>query len=295
MNYCDGGTEMKKESIMRMLELLKLSRIAKILGGYPTCTGFCIVPTCDDAISVGSSKIGGNPDLPPSVPWPEWKGNYLDFLMQFNLSSIPEDLRPNLLPASGRLYFFYDHESSTWGFDPKDKGSWRVLFSQEGQDALVRTQKPKGLGLGTYQTCKVEFYEAVCPHWQEVRNHPVLKNNPEAVRQFDILMEEFLTGPAHQIMGDPHAIQSSPEGMQRKCQFVSHGLYMGGSGGPPFDTAKAQELEAGAKDWRLLLQLGSDWHAGMHWGDRGRLYFWIREQDLKVKNFDDVWMILESL
>jgi len=29
------------------------------------------------------------------------------------------------------------------------------------------------------------------------------------------------------------------------------------------------------------------------WGDDGNLYFWVREQDAKVGNFSDVWLILQ--
>lgn len=31
----------------------------------------------------------------------------------------------------------------------------------------------------------------------------------------------------------------------------------------------------------------------MMWGDVGRIYFWIREQDLKNFDFDKTWLILQ--
>jgi uncharacterized protein YwqG len=42
----------------------------------------------------------------------------------------------------------------------------------------------------------------------------------------------------------------------------------------------------------LLLQVDSD-DVGMMWGDGGRLYFWIREQDARRADFSNVWMILQ--
>lgn len=39
---------------------------------------------------------------------------------------------------------------------------------------------------------------------------------------------------------------------------------------------------------RLLLQVDSEERAGMMWGDAGRIYFWIREADLRARNFDGV-------
>lgn len=43
-------------------------------------------------------------------------------------------------------------------------------------------------------------------------------------------------------------------------------------------------------DWQLLMQLDSEDEAGMMWGDVGKIYFTIREQDLKSLSFDKTWM-----
>lgn len=285
---------MKKDSIMKMLEIMGLHRIIKILNeSAGSCLEFRSIPTCEDALAVGTSKVGGDPDLPTSIQWPMWKKRYLDFLLQLNLVEMPQDLRCDLLPKSGRLYFFYDMRSRAWGFDPRDKGRWKVIFFQGNRDALVRTGKPGTRGRDPYRACRVEFYEALPPEWALVRDHPELKDHPDEVSKFDSLLAALSGIAGHRIMGYPDPMQSSAVAMQRKCQFVSHGLYMGGGGGPAFDEAKAKQLESGSQDWRLLLQLGSDSDAHMEWGDRGRLYFWIREQNLRAKNFEDVWMILE--
>ena len=53
------------------------------------------------------------------------------------------------------------------------------------------------------------------------------------------------------------------------------------------------ELQRSAKDWRLLLQLDSDEALGFTWGDAGRLYFWIREEDLLRSHFEDVVCVLQ--
>ena len=47
------------------------------------------------------------------------------------------------------------------------------------------------------------------------------------------------------------------------------------------------------KDWRLLLQIDSDENCEMMWGDVGRIYFWIKTEDLKNRDFEKVWLILQ--
>jgi uncharacterized protein YwqG len=32
---------------------------------------------------------------------------------------------------------------------------------------------------------------------------------------------------------------------------------------------------------------------GMSWGDYGRIYYMIRESDLRRRNFADVWLVLQ--
>ncbi|HUT87622.1 MAG TPA: YwqG family protein [Candidatus Heimdallarchaeota archaeon] len=89
--------------------------------------------------------------------------------------------------------------------------------------------------------------------------------------------------------GHPDPIQGD---MQLDCQLTSHGLYTGDATG--YEDPRRAELEKGATDWQLLLQIDSDEdNAGMMWGDMGRLYFWIRKDDLKKRAFENVWMVLQ--
>ena len=64
----------------------------------------------DDDISIGTSKIGGTPDLPPSITWPFKDKRPLSLIAQLNLSEVAAYDQMNLLPHSGWLYFFYDAE-----------------------------------------------------------------------------------------------------------------------------------------------------------------------------------------
>jgi uncharacterized protein YwqG len=66
------------------------------------------------------------------------------------------------------------------------------------------------------------------------------------------------------------------------------------SGDPAgYEGPRARALQAGARDWRLLLQLDTDEDLGVMWGDAGTIYFWIREADAAACRFDQSWVILQ--
>ena len=92
----------------------------------------------------------------------------------------------------------------------------------------------------------------------------------------------------HRMLGHPDQVQGE---MQLECQLASNGIYVGTPKG--YADPRRTALEAGADDWRLLLQIDSDDNLGVMWGDCGRVYFWIKEQDLKRQDFDNVWLVLQ--
>lgn len=105
-------------------------------------------------------------------------------------------------------------------------------------------------------------------------------------------LQEELVGSSgsthHRLLGHPQVVQNP---MELECQLVTNGIYCGSSEGYEGDERKS--LESGAADWRLLLQIDSDDAPGWMWGDVGRIYFWIKQQDLALRRFDDVWLIFQ--
>lgn len=57
-------------------------------------------------IPIGSSKLGGLPDLPDGMEFPKYKKGFLWFMGQFNLKEAKPHDKDNLLPESGILYCF---------------------------------------------------------------------------------------------------------------------------------------------------------------------------------------------
>jgi uncharacterized protein YwqG len=72
-----------------------------------------------------------------------------------------------------------------------------------------------------------------------------------------------------------------------ECELTSNGVTRGRSEDLESRRERFHELEAGVKDWRLLLQIGSD-RNGPGWtlGDMGRLYFCIKDGDLAARRFE---------
>jgi len=256
--------------------------------------GFHMIPTDESDLSLGCSKAGGSPDLPPNCSWPCYRGKPLGFILQISLEDISRFHHCKELPNNGLLSVFYNYVDQPWGFDPRDRRQWRVLYIPEPERGLKRFALPEGDTIWTFRSCALEFHEALCAGWVTIPFETLNPEKQEINKYFSFLLS-LPTDSSHQILGRTNGIHSTGQEMKRECQWVSNGLFCGGGGGPAFDQKRAQELEPGADEWRLLLQLDTDENSTMEWGDRGQLYFWIRDEDLGQGDFTDVWVILQCL
>jgi uncharacterized protein YwqG len=210
----------------------------------------------------------------------------LAFLACLDLAEVP-DVLP-WLPRPGTLLFFYDIENQPWGFDPKDRGSWRVLFSVTPAIECNRASPPAELEALSLPQRYIRFAsKRLPPAWTPERYGEISDEDFEVLE--DYCESLFGEGPKHQMGGFPQPVQG--DDMELECQLASHGLYCGDPSG--YEDPKAAALEAGAADWRLLLQLDTDDDLEVMWGDAGTLYFWVREQDAKRGDFANAWLVLQ--
>lgn len=243
-------------------------------------------------VKPGSSKLGGTPDLPDGIAWPECNGVPMALLAQLRLQDIaPYDLNGRL-PKSGMLYFFYEAREQAWGFDPKHRGNWKVIYYDGNPAELRPADPPAGLPKEChFRACRLAFVnELTLPSWDS-RGVERLKLAEKEGDVFIDLLDAIPSGECatHRMFGHPDQIQSE---MKLECQLTSHGLYTGNDSG--YEDSRARTLESGADDWELLLQIDSDEeHLGAMWGDCGRVYFWIRQDDLKKRDFGNVWLVLQ--
>jgi len=226
-----------------------------------------------------------------SIEWPVWDGKPLAFLAQLNLGDLVQFPFASVLPQEGCLLFFYDARQSTWGFDPKDKESWAVIFQPQSPASFERRGiSSENLRDGFYKLCRFEMNEKVTiPHWESTAIQRLRLGKDEHDAYWELLEEVYPEDEVcHQILGYPQPIQGD---MQLECQLVSNGLFCGDSTG--YHDPRAKELAKGVEDWKLLLQLDSDDNAKMMWGDVGRLYFWIHQENLQNRDFGKSWMVLQ--
>jgi uncharacterized protein YwqG len=243
-------------------------------------------PKNESEIKIGQSKIGGLPDLPNNVDWfKENNGKSLSFIAQINCSELKTFEQNLKLPDNGIIYFFYSAEQEAWGFDTKDEDKFKVYYSAS-TDNIVRKDAPSDLEAHSiYKSCILNYKNSVSlPSWENelVRNR---LNDKELGSYIEITSNEEMNkmfGYADNVQGE----------MELECQLVTNGLYCGDETG--YNDPRRPQLEKGMGDWNLLLQIDSEEDkTGMMWGDAGRLYFWIKEQDLKNLNFDKSWFILQ--
>lgn len=247
-------------------------------------------PTPVDALMLGQSRIGGTPDLPPDFPWPRYDGLDLSFIAQLDLGELADQaVLP--LPKQGTLAFFYDSEQRTWGFDPKDCGSALVAYFPGPASALVRRELPADVSeAGRFHSCALRYTpDRNLPDAWSAYYDPELSEDEKALlfAYHDAVCDES-TKPRHRLGGHADCVQNP---MELECQLVTNGLYCGNATG--YEDRRSEILAPGALDWCLLLQIDTDDDAGIMWGDCGTIYYWIREADLRDRDFDKCWLILQ--
>jgi uncharacterized protein YwqG len=226
-----------------------------------------------------------------------WREKPLSFLGQVRLAELA---RPDFEPTSeGLLAFFYEADGQeAWGFDPGDRGAWRVVNVRDFDSAAERVAPAGALTFPTRGVDAAEEYTAPDP-WEpafvDVFNpeEEIYANLPELdklweLAKFGICDTRATGGPIHQAFGWPEVIQSP---MQLDVQLAANGIYVGEPEG--YDDPRVELLAPSANDWRLFLQLDSDDDLGWMWGDVGRLYFWIRDADLRAGRYESTWCVLQ--
>ncbi len=245
--------------------------------------------------------MGGMPDLPEGFSWPYFTGTDFDgvtasrplaFLAQFNLGEVAPHDRDGRLPGSGMLYFFYEAHTILWGFDPADRGCARVFYVKENAK-LTRKNFPDDLE-------EQYILPEMALNFSTLNELPDIAEQRFGIVDFDEYQQACtrygcpmnescstkLLGYADLIQGD----------ITYECEAVSRGVYCGGSDDGLSDDERA-DIQAHAADWVLLAQFDGIHSGGyeLDWGDDGCLYFYIKKEDARARDFSKCWCVLQCM
>lgn len=247
---------------------------------------------------LGGTRFGGVPDIPEDFKWDYYVGENekpvpLSFIAQFNCEEIAKYDTEHLLPQKGLLSFFYEADSQEWGYDPKNKGFAKVYWFED-ISKLKAAELPEELPdycrfpmLKITAKSEISYpsYEDygltrinTTEHWDEFN---------DAEKSLGINDE----GEINKLLGWANPIQGN---MTQECELISRGYYLG-SGWDNVTPRDRQESIDRSKDWQLLFQLDSifDDDFELMFGDCGRIYYYIRKEDLAERNFNNIWLILQ--
>ena len=233
------------------------------------------------------SQLGGEPRVPPGFSWPACNGRPLAFLARIDLAQLHACCPIDWLPATGAVLFFYDVDEQPWGFDPKDRDGWRVIYTQDSA-GLVEAHPPATIAPSSRLPRTNLAFSRIrsFPSGDRPQVAALGMNDGEIDRFYTLQSEAFGTGPRHQLGGYPMPIQGDE--MEVEAQLASHGIYAADG-----RDERVEALERGASEWRLLFQVDSDEKIDVMWGDAGMLYFWVREADAREGRFDRAWVVLQ--
>lgn len=263
----------------------------------------------DKALPVGVSKFGGKPHLPKNFVWPYYEGKGfgdviknrpLSFLAQINLQEVKQYDKDKLLPETGMLYFFYELETMEWGYNIKHKGSARVYY-YENIDNVQELDFPDDLDedyiIPEFEMIFSSKYSI--PDFQEleIQLKELYSEYPQLMADFDedeyieeCEEREYIDYDSSKLFGYSDLIQGLAT---LECELVTNG-YDCGNGLSELTKEQIEKAEQDSNEWALLFQMSSlstdDYELSFC---DGLIYFYIKKSDLKNRNFQNVWTVLQ--
>ncbi|ERJ11872.1 hypothetical protein HLPCO_002112 [Haloplasma contractile SSD-17B] len=182
------------------------------------------------------------------------------------------------------LYFFYELETMTWGYDPKNQGSAKVFYYDGNLTDLVGTAP----AIDLYHEFKLPEIKLTfntkdsAPYFEELFPNGTV----EECEEYEETIEELNLGEDEEItklLGYSDNIQGD---MQLECELVTNGLYCRDTSA--YESPRGKELELTKHHWNIV-QLAAVEKAEFElmFGDVGKIYFYIKEEDLQSRNFDN--------
>jgi uncharacterized protein YwqG len=202
------------------------------------------------------SRLGGAPELPPELEWPTCKGVALDFLAQFDLGEVSQSIEKSGLAETGLLYLFF--------------AANREIYVDDGLSSLSGESEPNW---------RIIYH----PHTKAKANLSLrLPSNGNETSY----KSQYVT--FNRVMSYPENEGNDLELNEDCDDFGQHRFF-----GYPLECNDGP-LIGEFPDHEIFLQISSDYNTEMMWWDCGRLYFWIKNEDLLNMSFDQVKMSIRT-
>jgi hypothetical protein len=227
---------------------------------------------------VGTSRLGGNPDLPVGVPWPRCGARTQTFLGQIRLADLPPEAAE--LAARGGLLLVFT-EVRFESLRETHRGLWggrctTVVHAPEGSP-LARRRPPRRGAVMHLRPASLRYL--VRPDIPDVgRDYRVLAAPLRDVALLDSEVDRWW---------DLRASLHARKGLlqHRLLGYVD----TPNTGGPCW-----RRTERPVDPWRHLITIGLDFGVGFEVADGGRLQVEIAPSDLAAGRFDRVCGIFDS-
>ena len=244
----------------------------------------------EKTVGIFDSKFGGMPYWDLQKPYPQDEnGNKLALLAQFNFD---KDNVSEPLPTKGMLQFFLIAEDKNYLYgadfgNPTKQDTFRVVY-HETIDTSVTEAQIKALDI-PWDTASFEYFPLMREIGIDITPEEIYISSMDV--NFDkifceiaseVLQKDIHDVPYYDILDDEEDDEFYDE-----LTTGGHSLL----GYPCFTQCDPREDKAFAAYSTLLFQMDSDYlnnECYVMWGDAGIANFFIKPEDLKNKNFDDI-------
>ena len=211
-----------------------------------------------------ASWIGGTPALPVDVSWPRRPSGALSFLLQVATRELPASVADELPKSAAALWIFWEPAAGM-------QDCAVVAAAADLQPMAPKSASEADVVLPRRTVCFVP--EMCLPHKFSKEIEPLLAD-PDARARY-VEFSNTVTA-----LSGLRVDEEGPETMTIH-RLLGHADLI-------------QSDERPDATWRLLVQVSSDPELDLEWGDWGKLYVWIRTEDLRTGRFDRVYGEIQS-
>ncbi len=262
----------------------------------------------DNGQHIGTTRIGGTPDFPEDLQWPQQGLKYLVFLAQIRLNELPFqdartqpldryyqpplfdlskiELKPTAadhLPRDGMLYFFL---GDTTNYDDIHH---KIIYLPEAQCNRLKptTQPPITQFVETRRGTSFPPYL--------IKSELAISFPMFGWRRLEIIEAKPVSIPDEILFERMHEIENITDKYKRSSRVLGYPY-------PPdheifwrlYKHKKHQFVNTAAFEkeylkWQLLFEIYSHNETEMYWGDSGCLHFMIHEKDLENRDFSSTF------